>query len=202
LRRLKPRAGAAPKVDAWPTLKEASMQGDTPLQLNDPGRPAEAVRAQAPPLLVHADVVATEEAAQRVALWMAQTLAAQVEALKKLTEALQAAMNALLEAPDPRRMLELRDTLLSAVLDELARWQGETLDAWCSLQRDLARTTARSAGIATADLLEPAWWPRLPRNPRAEPSPDSAQAPDAMDAAFKAWQRLRLPGMFGAEATP
>jgi hypothetical protein len=176
------------------------MQRDTPLKLNDPGRPADAIRSEIPSALVDVGVTGTEEAAQRVALWMGQTLAAEVEALKKLTEALQAAMNALLEAPDPRRMLEVRDTLLSVVLEELACWQGETIDAWCALQRDLARYTARSAGAATQDLLESAWWPRPPRSPRTEPPSRSVQVPEAPDAAFKAWQRLWLPGMLGAEA--
>jgi hypothetical protein len=200
LLRLKPRDGAAPKVDAWPTLKEMSMQRDTPPKLNDPGRPAEAVRAEIPPALVNVGVAATEEAAQRVALWMEQTLAAQVEALKKLTEALQAAMNALLEAPDPRHMLDVRDTLLLVVLEELARWQSETIDGWCSLQRDLARYTVRCAGAAAEDLPQPPWWPRPPRSPKTEPPPRSAQAPKATDVAFKAWQRLWLPWMLGAEA--
>lgn len=176
------------------------MQCAPPSNLDTPGRPANAPEAEAPHALAHAGVIATEESAQRVALWMEQTLAAQVEALKKLTEALQAATDALLGTQDPKRVLELRDTLLSVVLEALARLQGETLDAWCALQRDLARYTVRHAGSAAEDLMEPAWWLCSPRSPRTEPAPHGRHAPDAADTAFKTWQRLWLPWMLGAEA--
>lgn len=138
-------------------------------------------------------VAGTEDASQRIALWMEQTLAAQVLAFRHLTEALQAAVEALLSTQDPRRLREARDTLLASVLGELAHWQGETDDAWCSLQRDLSRHLSVSTTEAAGQLAGLAWWQQPgPAQDTGVPSPD--------DAGVKAWAHPWLPWPPGTDA--
>lgn len=138
-------------------------------------------------------VAGAEDASQRIALWMEQTLAAQVLAFRHLTEALQAAVEALLGTQDPRRLREARDTLLASVLGELAHWQVETDDAWCSLQRDLSRHLPVSPAEAAGELAGLAWWQQPGHAPDAsDPSPD--------DAGMKARAHPWLPWPPGTDA--
>ena len=143
-------------------------------------------------------MAATEDALARVALWLEQVLAAQVLACKRVNESLQAAADGVMNAQDPRQLLDLRDTLLAAVLEDLAHWQSETIDAWCSLQRDLARHTALSAAEAAEEVMSSLWHPQPPSMMRTQPV-QGAKAP-AGDETFKAWQRLWLPWIDGADA--
>ena len=137
-------------------------------------------------------VADAEDASQRIALWMEQTLAAQVLAFRRLTEALQAAVEALLSTQDPRRLHEARDTLLASVLGELAHWQGETDEAWCALQRDLSRHPARSATEAAGELTGQAWWQQ------SQHAQDSS-AP--ADVGFKSWGQPWLPWRQGSNTS-
>lgn len=123
-------------------------------------------------------VAGAEDASQRIALWMEQTLAAQVLAFRHLTEALQAAVEALLSTQDPRRLREARDTLLASVLGELTHWQGETGDAWCSLQRDLSRHSAVSATQADDEFAGLAPWQQPPHAVKPQQADASALAPE------------------------
>lgn len=140
-----------------------------------------------------------EDASQRIALWMEQTLAAQVLAFRRLTEALQAAVEALLSTQDPRRLREARDTLLASVLGELAHWQGETDDAWCSLQRDLNRHPARSATEASGESTSLAWW-QPPRAVKPQHAQDASASPPA-DNSFEACEQPWRPRRQGSDAS-
>ncbi|WP_028998722.1 hypothetical protein [Azohydromonas australica] len=122
-------------------------------------------------------VAGAEDASQRIALWMEQTLAAQVLAFRHLTEALQAAVEALLSTQDPRRLREARDTLLASVLGELAHWQGETGDAWCSLQRDLSHHPAASTTEAADEFAGLASLQQPPHAVKPQQARASALAP-------------------------
>ncbi|WP_298233331.1 hypothetical protein [uncultured Azohydromonas sp.] len=142
----------------------------------------------------------TEDASQRIALWMEQTLATQVLAFRRLTEALQAAVEALLSTQDPRRLREARDTLLASVLGELAHWQGETDDAWRSLQRDLSRDPAQYATEATGELTGPAWRQQPPHAVKPQHAQD-ASGPSLPDDGFKTWEHPWLPWRPGSDTS-
>jgi hypothetical protein len=101
-------------------------------------------------------------------------------------------------AQSPQRLLEVRDTLLAVVLEEAARWQNQTIDAWCTLQRDLARHAALSAAVAAEETMDLLWPPSAPRTMRAQPAWNDESSPLG-DETFKAWERLWLPWVRGAD---
>ena len=176
------------------------MRSEASPKLNDQDRLAEAPEVPVPPSLVNEAVTVTEDASQRMTLWLEQTLAAQMLVFKRHTVAQQAAANALLEAHDTRRMFEVRDTLFAVVLEGLARWQGEIMDAWCSLQRNLARRSARTTATATEELLAFAPGSHQLRTAKPSLAPQDTVPPASVDDVFKAWERLWLPWTHSAEA--
>lgn len=171
------------------------------MQCESPPRFGEEQRRAGDSLSVLDDTVAdAEDASQRIALWMEQTLVAQVLAFKRLTEALQAAVEALLSTQDPRRLLDARDTLLASVLGELAHWQGETGDAWCALQRDLGRHPAPSATSAAGESTGLACCQQPPHAVKPQHAQDSSATPRA-DHGFKIWEHTWLPWRQGSDAS-
>ncbi len=141
-----------------------------------------------------------EDASQRIGLWMEQTLAAQVMAFRRLTEALQAAVEALLSTQDPRRLREARNTLFASVLGELVHWQTETDDAWRSLQRDLSCHPARSATEAAGELTGLAWRQQSPHAAKLQHAQDVSAPPSANNGS-KTWEHPWLPWRPGCDAT-
>jgi hypothetical protein len=192
---LNPPGEVRPKVDTPSRPQENRMQRESPPRFGE-----EQLRSGDTPSVLDHTVAGPEDASQRIALWMEQTLAAQVLAFRRLTEALQAAVEALLSTQDPRRLREARDTLLASVMGELAHWQGETDDAWCALQRDLSHHPAQSATEAAGELTGSAWWPQPPRAVKPQHAQD-ASAPSPPDDGFKTWEHPWLPWRQGSDAS-
>lgn len=142
----------------------------------------------------------TEDASQRITLWLEQTLAAQVLAFRRLTDALQAAVDALLSTQDSQRLQEVRGTLLATVVEELAHWQSETIDAWCALQWDLSHRTALSATAATSQSAASDWWP-CPSPAMEAQSDQDAKVSASADDAIKTWEPVWLPWLHGTDAS-